>query len=343
MRGLGCLAFVCVVAACRPAPTPGGATGPGAPAPPPGATAPAPPPAPAEADVVQPRAVRERALGSLARLSPPLRRAFDPAGFTPLHRPGPNDWLASHPEPGQTFDEYLASRPNTPDQVRRVIDLWPLGDFPADRSPPLPPLVAYAGAFFGLEARALPAAPVATLKVKTRINQHTRKRQLLTADILQALRGHLRPDAYCLAAITMEDLYPAPSWNFVFGEASLRDRVGVHSFARYDPAFLGEPRGAGYRDLILRRGLKVMVHELGHMFGLDHCVYFECLMNGSNHLDEADARPQHLCPVCLRKLHHAVGFDPAARYRALERLYRAAGMTADADVVSARAARITAP
>jgi archaemetzincin len=141
----------------------------------------------------------------------------------------------------------------------------------------------------------------------------------------------------------MEDLYPEASWNFVFGLASFRERVGVYSFARYDPAFFGEPRGAGYRDLILRRSLKVMVHELGHMFGLGHCVYFECLMNGSNHLDEADARPHHLCPVCLRKLHHAVGFDPAARYRALERFYRAAGMTADADLAATRAARSAGP
>jgi archaemetzincin len=35
----------------------------------------------------------------------------------------------------------------------------------------------------------------------------------------------------------MEDLYPDPAWNFVFGQASLRERVEVFSFARYDPAF----------------------------------------------------------------------------------------------------------
>jgi len=83
-----------------------------------------------------------------------------------------------------------------------------------------------------------------------------------------------------------------------------------------------------------------MLHELGHMFGLDHCVYFECVMNGSNHLDEADARPHHLCPVCLRKLHHTVRFEPAARYRTLEAFYRQAGMTAEAAFVAERAARI---
>jgi archaemetzincin len=53
------------------------------------------------------------------------------------------------------------------------------------------------------------------------------------------------------------------------------------------------------------------------MFGLKHCVFFNCLMNGSNHLSESDARPLHLCPVDLRKLRHSVGFDPEARYRRL--------------------------
>jgi archaemetzincin len=40
-------------------------------------------------------------------------------------------------------------------------------------------------------------------------------------------------------------------------------------------------------------------------------------MNGSNHLDEADARPLHLCPVDLRKLQSSIGFDVASRYLAL--------------------------
>jgi hypothetical protein len=38
---------------------------------------------------------------------------------------------------------------------------------------------------------------------------------------------------------------PGPGWNFVFGEARFHDRVGVYSFARYDPAFYGEPREPG--------------------------------------------------------------------------------------------------
>jgi archaemetzincin len=64
----------------------------------------------------------------------------------------------------------------------------------------------------------------------------------------------------------------------------------------------------------------VLEHETGHMVGLAHCIYFNCLMNGSNHLAESDRRPLHLCPVCLRKLQWSIGFDVVARYGAPERV-----------------------
>jgi archaemetzincin len=37
----------------------------------------------------------------------------------------------------------------------------------------------------------------------------------------------------------------------------------------------------------LRNACGVMVHEIGHMFGLEHCTYFECTMNGSNSYEES--------------------------------------------------------
>jgi archaemetzincin len=33
-------------------------------------------------------------------------------------------------------------------------------------------------------------------------------------------------------------------------------------------------------------------------------------MNGSNHQEERDARPLHLCPVCLRKFCWNIGVEP---------------------------------
>jgi len=121
----------------------------------------------------------------------------------------------------------------------------------------------------------------------------------------------------------MDDLYPDPAWNFVFGQASPRDRVGVYSFARYLP---GEARATA-ASLLLRRSCKVLAHEVAHLLRIAHCVFCSCLMNGSGHLAESDARPLHLCPVDLRKLQYSIGFDVAARYQRLRTFAEDAGFT----------------
>jgi archaemetzincin len=239
------------------------------------------------------------------------------------------DWLAVHQEAGQTSGEFLRSRPNFPGETRRTIYLQPLEEFPSD-GPALPRLKAFTEAFFSMEVQVLPVAPHILGKVTTRVNPETRQTQLLTQDILQQLKQRLPRRAYCLLGITLRDLYPDPGWNFVFGEASLNDRVGVYSFARYDPRFRGE--GAPDRArLMLRRSCKVLAHETGHMFGISHCIYFRCVMNGSNNLPEEDSQPMHLCPVDLRKLYDSVRFDPVARYAHLRDFCREAGFRDEAD------------
>lgn len=57
------------------------------------------------------------------------------------------------------------------------------------------------------------------------------------------------------------------------------------------------------------------------MFGMQHCVHYHCVVNGSNSLAESDSQPLHLCPVCLRKLQSSVGFDVVRRYETQRRLY----------------------
>ncbi len=187
-----------------------------------------------------------------------------------------------------------------------------------------------------MKVNVLPAVSPDASRFTTRRNPHTGNLQILTGDVLDFLKARVPSDAFCVLAITMQDLYPEPAWNFVFGQASLRERVGVYSFARYDPAFYGEARVRDYEILLLRRSCKVLAHETGHMFGLAHCAFFNCLMNGSNHLAESDRRPLHLCPVCLRKLQWSIGFDVLERYSAMERVARTNGFDDEADWFSRR-------
>ncbi len=252
--------------------------------------------------------------------------AFAPGDdFPALPEPGPGDWLAVHREPGQTYAQYVASNPNLPAPHRRTIYLVPLGSLSAD----LEVLEAYTRAFYGLPVAVHP--PIEPSYAGARGRTIDGQQQLYTGDILRYLETITPDDAYAVIALTDIDLYPGSGWNFVFGQATLKDRVGVYSFARY-----------GDRDpkVVLRRSLKVLSHEVGHMFGIEHCVHFLCGMNGVNSLEESDSRPPHLCPVCLRKLHHSAGFDIVERYRRLAAFYREHGLDDEAGWVEARLAAI---
>jgi archaemetzincin len=288
-------------------------------------------------------ATPEQAIGSLDDLDQTWRRLLDTSGFDPLPKPGPNDWLANHPEPGQTFDQFQSGGFNKPDAKRRVIYLQPIGDLSVGETGiSMETLQEFTTAFFGLPVKVRPTMGTDVMsKLKSRRHPQSGGFQLLSTDILDLLEKHLPDDAYCMLGLTLLDLYPEDSWNFVFGQANLFERVGVFSFARYDPAFYTGERPEGYKKLIMRRALKVLSHETGHMFGLLHCIHFECGMNGSNHLAESDSRPIHLCPLCLRKLLSATGQDPVKRYQQLSELYEKAGMSEEAEWVKKRLKHIS--
>ena len=278
-----------------------------------------------------------RALGNLPGLPLPMQRALLPGDhFDPIPAPHPGDWLSVRQEPGQTFEDYAGAEFRKPRGLKRVIYLTPLGEFPEGASPSLTLLVECTQAYFSLEVKVSPPVNKSRSRFTACANPVTGDFQVLTGDVLAYLRRHFPPDAFCVLGITMEDLYPGADGNFVFGQAAPQAGVGVFSFARHDPAFYGNPREEGCIETLTRRSCKALLHETAHMLSLAHCVYFHCLMNGSNHLAESDARPMHLCPVCLRKLHHAVGFNLVERYQRLFYFFRSAGFDKEARWVSRR-------
>jgi archaemetzincin len=284
---------------------------------------------------------RLEAIGPTHGLPAPLRRALEPGkDFEPIPFPGSGDWLSVHGEPGQTYEAFLKTERNEAKGRRTRIYLQPLGNFTEGRSPALDTLRAYAEAYFAMDVDVHPTMNICGHHVTTRLNPMTKNRQILTSDVLTLLRNELPADAFCVLAVTMEDLYPEPTWNFVFGQASLRERVGVFSFVRYDPVFYGEQERGNDEEVLLRRSLKVLVHETAHMFSLTHCIYFKCVLNGSNHLQESDSRPLSLCPVCLRKLQSIIGFDVTERYRRLLRFYEEKGFLLEARWVTKRLDRM---
>ena len=238
--------------------------------------------------------------------------------FKPMGNPGKDDWLWTYKEPGQTFDEYIASSPVVPTEDRKIIYILPLGKFRTDESKVITIVSDYVKAFYGLDVRKLPviSLPPRLSEPDQRMIDYPKHRQIRTGYIMETmLQPALPKDAAALVAFTGEDLYPDPSMYFVFGQASLENRVGVWSLFRLDDQ-------ADFARF-LERTMKIAVHEIGHMFSFRHCTKYECVMSGTNHLGETDRRPIDACPECMAKIAWMTRQKPIDRYERLISFARA--------------------
>lgn len=81
------------------------------------------------------------------------------------------------------------------------------------------------------------------------------------------------------------------------------------------------------------RGCHNVVREVSRLFGLAHCVYYECLMNGFNNpAEQRRGGIKPLCPVCQKKLKLNLRFDCAKRFRNLQKVCQELGFDDEAAI-----------
>lgn len=243
--------------------------------------------------------------------------------FKPMDEPQPGDWLASHKERGETFDEYLDAGPARPTADRQKIYVLPLGRFDRKQLELIGVVSEFLGIFFDLPVQTMKRQDLVAAGPNVRHNKSMRSRQIKTGHILNdLLKPRLPGDAAALISFTNDDLYPDESMNYVFGQASLEHRVGVWSLARLDDNTTDQN--------FLARTLKIAAHETGHMFSMRHCTKYECLMSGTNHLGETDRRPLDACAECTTKICWLSEIDQAERYKKLAEFFQRIGMRKEA-------------
>lgn len=122
---------------------------------------------------------------------------------------------------------------------------------------------------------------------------HVMRQQYHSTELLEYLLTN-NSDAIRILGIIAEDLY-IPIFTFVFGEAQLEGKAAVISLFR--------PRGDAEgstpsKSLLLKRLIKLGLHELGHTFGIGHCRQEGCLMGFSSNLDKLDQKQMAFCRYC---------------------------------------------
>lgn len=133
-------------------------------------------------------------------------------------------------------------------------------------------------------------------------------------------REHAWPASHCQAYVELCCKKPAPMRQKIITSTDsditlLHAAVqAINSLPKFDSL---PPSSLTLQHLFLNRICRTAAHELGHCFGIDHCVYYACSMQGSASLSEDARQPPYLCPVDLAKVLAATNSSEKERYEAL--------------------------
>lgn len=127
---------------------------------------------------------------------------------------------------------------------------------------------------------------------------HPGRRQYNANDILQATAAVSEPDVVKTIGLHRVDLF-IPILTYIFGQAFLGGDTAIASLFRLRNELYGlDPD----QYLLTDRFRKVVLHELGHSFGLIHCMNPVCIMRSSTYVEDLDQKKSHFCSACAEKL-----------------------------------------
>jgi len=90
-----------------------------------------------------------------------------------------------------------------------------------------------------------------------------------------------------------------PILTYIFGQAAFKGMTGIASLYRLRNEQYGMKKD---ELLLLHRFAKVVIHELGHTFGLIHCHNPKCVMRSSTYVEDIDQKSNTLCTSCRKTI-----------------------------------------
>ena len=165
---------------------------------------------------------------------------------------------------------------------------------------------------------------------------------LSVLDLLDAMDATLPEDGYCILGLTERSIFEDEDDNdgSLLGRAFGGSRIAVFSTVGCSVQEMAQPppprsrlSQSEWARTRLAKLLSTVMHETMHCFGLDHCGLYTCCMNSwADDLSEFSLAPieakknkkhgfsgnvlgtLHVCPICIRKLQSACGFELRERY-----------------------------
>ncbi|HER08827.1 MAG TPA: hypothetical protein ENO20_07960 [Bacteroides sp.] len=128
------------------------------------------------------------------------------------------------------------------------------------------------------------------------------RRQYDANGILKVVSESYPLNAYRKMGLFSVDLY-IPILTYIFGQASLNGFTGIASLYRLRNELYGLIPD---QSLLADRFSKVVVHELGHTFGLIHCNHPVCIMRSSTYVEDLDQKEVLFCSQCQDQLEQVI-------------------------------------
>lgn len=116
--------------------------------------------------------------------------------------------------------------------------------------------------------------------------------------LLKVVESNTSPEFVKAIGLFRVDLF-IPILTFVFGQAYFKGTAGIASMYRLKNEQYGMKKDDA---LLFDRFRKVVIHELGHTFGLVHCLMPSCVMRSSTYVEEIDQKKHKFCHNCRIKL-----------------------------------------
>lgn len=125
-------------------------------------------------------------------------------------------------------------------------------------------------------------------------------------------RAHMWPMSHCKRFVdglcAVEDVVGRPATKEqTKGSRAGAMRAAVDAAGEFaDGESDGDGEDGDGKGLWFARLARTVSHELGHCFGIAHCVYYACNMQGTAGMKEDVRQPPYLCPICEAKVGNAI-------------------------------------